>query len=158
MHPQDQLTHNFCNVWGPAFLSSAAWQSKEKVISPALMPLGPVVPSCPGEGWGQFCTFFRQQYIPGWHPRPETSTWHLVVTETIYCRAMDPDVASSGSTGQDLTLVSDSITKYSQQAVSHYLDSSELPLFTVPTSFYFPFSSTSPVLTCFFFLRGARGL
>ena len=33
---------------------------------------------------------------------------------------MDPDVAPSGTTGQDLTMVSGGITGYSHQAVPHY--------------------------------------
>ena len=49
-----------------------------------------------------------------------TSAWPLVVTDLSCYRATDTDMAPSGSTGQDPTVIPHGITSYSYQAVSHY--------------------------------------
>lgn len=58
---------------------------------------------------------------PRWQPRSGISTWPLVLTEPCCFRAMGPDVALSGSTGQDATMVPGGITEYLHHAVLHYL-------------------------------------
>ena len=41
-------------------------------------------------------------------------------TELCCCRAMDPDMALSGSTGKDVIMIFGGITGYSYQAFPHY--------------------------------------
>lgn len=45
----------------------------------------------------------------------------MVVTDSYYCRATDPEVVPSSSTGQDPSMVPVGITDSSHQAVPHYL-------------------------------------
>jgi hypothetical protein len=77
---------------------------------------GPALPCCSGEEWALFCTAFRHQHVPRRQPRPGMSAWLLVVTDPCCCRTTDPGIAPGGSTGQDPTMVPDSITSYSHQA------------------------------------------
>lgn len=54
------------------------------------------------DGQGQLCTVFKYYHGPGWQLRPEISASPFVVTNPHCCRAMNSDMALSGSTGQDL--------------------------------------------------------
>jgi hypothetical protein len=78
------------------------------------------LPQCSGKRWGQFFTAHRQQHIPRQQPRPGISTWSLVVTDPCCHRAIDPDVATGGNTGQNPTMALGGITCYSHHAVPHY--------------------------------------
>lgn len=77
--------------------------------------------------WSQFCAAHRHQDGFRRNPRPEISTWRLVVTwamdiNTVLCccSAMDPHIAFSGSTGWDLIMASSSCIGNSHQAYSHH--------------------------------------
>ena len=99
---------------GPAFQSTAAGYGLGQPSSSH----APRASSCLGEGWGQFYTTLRHQYVPGQKPRPGPYAWPLVETDPCCCcSAMNPDVALGDSTGQDPTLVPGGITSYSHQAV-----------------------------------------
>ena len=71
----------------------------------------------------------------------------LVVTDPSCCRVMVPIKVPSESPGQDTTMVPRDITSYNRLFLTT-LESPVLPLFMVPTSFSFSFSSISPTLTC----------
>lgn len=91
----------------------------------------------------------------------QTSTWPQVTmprpgtafcsNRSCYCRAMNPDMALSGSMGQDLTTPLGSIVSYSDQVFLTTLTSPVLPLFIHP---FPPLSSISPPLLAY--LSGTR--
>lgn len=95
-------------------------------------------PKMPGKGWDQFCTAFRHQ------PRPEMSTWPLVVTDPCCSRTMAPEMALVAA--QSRTPPWPQVASLAMLLTT--LQSEVLPLFSVPTSFGFCFPSISPPLVC----------
>ena len=100
---------------------------------PALRTPGPALPQCPGEGRGQLC-ILRHQYDTRWPPRQGLSAWFSVTT--------DPAIAGPQARAPPW--------HHRAQVATHIrlflttLESPVLPLFAVPTSFCFSFSSISP--------------
>lgn len=102
------------------------------------------LPLCPSEGWGQFYTALRNQHVSSGspdqgHPSGLGGNRHLLVQGHVWVHV---------STGQNPVMVPGRIASDSHQAIPNNLQSPSLPLFIVPSSFCFSFSSISPSLTC----------
>jgi hypothetical protein len=88
--------------------------------SPALMPLGPALSQCPGEGWGQLSRALRHQHGCRLQPSPGMSTWPFVVPDLCCCRATDETWPSVAAQAGISPMALGGIASYSHQTVPHY--------------------------------------